>query len=194
MLLFGRKALTNQDSVYHFTNIGPCSQNYVFSVVMNRPESWTIKKTECFRIMVLEKNLESPLNCKEIKQVSPKGNQPWLFHWKDRCWSWSSNMLATWCEVNSLEKTLTLEKIEGKMRRRWWRMRWLDSITYSMDMNLSKLWAIVKDSEAWHAAVHQVSKGQIQTSDWTIATRTVKIKWSKINKVWYNKVKNIFKL
>ena len=147
---------------YHFTNIGPCSQSYVFSVVMNRPESWTIKKTECFWIMVLEKNLESPLNCKEIKQVNPKGNQLWLFHSKDRCWNWSSNMLPTWCEVNSSEKTLMLEKIDGKRRRRWWRMRWLDSITYSVDMNLSRLWAIVKDSEAWHDAVHWVSKGQIQ--------------------------------
>ena len=67
--------------------------------------------------------------------------------------------------ANSLEKTLMLGKIEGKRRRRWQKKRWLDSITDSVHMNLSKLWEIVKDREAWHAAVHEVAKNQKQLSE-----------------------------
>ena len=84
----------------YFTNKGPSSQSYGFShshVWMDHKESWA-PKNWCSQTVVLEKTLESPLDCREIKPVNPKENQSWIFNWKDWCWSWNSNTLATWCE------------------------------------------------------------------------------------------------
>jgi len=105
-LLLERKAMTNLDSILKsrdITNKGPSSQSYGFSSShvwmweLDYKEGWA-PKNWCFWTVVLEKTLESPLDCKEIKSVNPKGNQPWIFNWKDWCWSWCSDTWATWCE------------------------------------------------------------------------------------------------
>ena len=152
----------------------------VFLVVMYRRESWTIKKAECWRIyafwtVVLEKTLESPLDCKEIKPVNPKGNQPWIFIGGTDAEAEPLILGHLMGRMDSLEKTLMLRKIEGRGRRGWQRTRWLNGFTDSMDMSLSKLWVMVKDREAQRAAVHGVWKSWTWPSDWTTITLVSRI-------------------
>ena len=170
--------MTNLDRIkkqrHYFLDKGPSSQSYGFSSShvrmweLDHKIDWTLKNW-CFQTMMVEKTLGSPLDCK-IKPIHPKGNQPWIFIGRTDAKAEAPMLRPTGAKIRLIGKKPDAGKDKGRWRRGWQRTRWLDGITDLMDVILRQLQKMLKDKEAWHAAVHGGAKSQAQLRTWKTTT------------------------
>ena len=174
-LLLGRKAMTNLERVLKSRDITLLTKVHrvkamVFPVVMYRCESWTIKKAECWRTDAFElrwrRLLRVPWTARRSNPVNPKGNQSWMFIGRTDAEAEAPILWPPEAKSRHIGKDPDAGK-DWRQRRVQQKMRWLDSITASMDVNLSKLQEIARNRGAWRSAVHEVIKSQTQLSYWT---------------------------
>ena len=187
-----RQHITKQR--HYFANKGPSSQGYGFSSShvwmweLDYKDSWA-PTNWCFWTVVLEKTLESPLDCKEIQPGHPKGDQCWIFIGRT---DFVAETLILWPpDVKSwfIWKDPDAAKDGGRRRRGQQSMRWFNDITGSMDMGLGRLWQLVMGREAWHAAVHRIRKSLTWLGYWTelLSTVFLKVNWFQIHPLSLNK-------
>ena len=153
--------------------------SHVWRWELDHKKGWVLKNW-CFRTVVLEKTFESPLDCKEIKPISPKGNQSWIFIGRT-----NAEAPTFWQRDDSLEKTLMLGKIEGKSRRRQQRIRWLDSVADSTDMNLSKSPEIGNGTPLQYSCLRNpMGGGAWWAAVYGVAQSRTRLKWLSSSSTW----------